>query len=439
MNKNYNIFQGSSPAVIFFLICSITLFGLRISPAQTPKVLRGTVKDSLSGYPVPYATVALTKSLQGTVTNDAGEFILNVEDAPEDENLIITLLGFHAKEFPLRSVQSPLHVMLSPASIELKEVLVNPLPPTHYIRMAMRSLRQNYPAQAYETQSYYREIIQENGAFLRSHEGVFRSYTPNFQDSVKSQHQLLLFRKANDLREMAFMKKERLKESEKDQKKAAKAIRKGREVKKKEVDDSLKIGDLFGGPENLLRLAGLFKDPGNYLDTNEFKEYTYSFARFSSYNNAALMVIDFKSKGKVDYVREEGRIFLDIASNAIVKVESKGVLVVPALAKPVLLIMGIGVKNPVFQSSISFRQVKGLWYPNTMLFNLRVQVERKRLFSANDNSLFVIDGILTVNKLKTTGAVPVEAKKRYSQSKRPEQQVYNDESIDWSSINVIEH
>ncbi|MBL0098582.1 MAG: hypothetical protein IPP46_20430 [Bacteroidetes bacterium] len=217
-------------------------------------------------------------------------------------------------------------------------------------------------------------------------------------------------------------------------------MKKGKPVEKKsskDDKDSLKIGEVFGGPENLLKMADIFKDPDNFLDSNEFKNYTYAFAKSSSYNNAALMVIQYKSKGKVDRVREEGFIYLDIASNAIVKIESKGSYSIPTLVRPVLFVMGIGVENPTFKSSISFQQVNDRWYPNAMQFNMNIQVEKKRMFSKNDNSSFDIEGVLAINKLKTSNSTPVETAKRYTTKKRPEQQVFNDLKLNWSEINVI--
>ncbi|MBP6511693.1 MAG: carboxypeptidase-like regulatory domain-containing protein [Bacteroidia bacterium] len=428
-------------------LCSLQLMLLLLAllfcsagMAQKGEVLYGTVSDASNGEPVPFATVTLKKSLIGTTTNESGQFELHLPDTLQEDELLVTFLGYAFKTYPLESVRSPLLVSLVPSSIDLKEVLIRPLPPTYYIKLAMQSKAANYPSAPFESNAYYREIIQENGNFLRSHEGVFKTYYPNFQDTLKNQHQLLLFRKANDLQELAFMKKERLKDEAKDKKRAEKSLKKGKPLKKdgKNNDkDSLKIGEIFGGPENLLKMSDIFKDPENFLDSNEFKNYTYSFAKSSSYNDVALMVIQYQSKGKVDHVREEGFIYLDIASNAIVKIESKGSYAIPTLARPVLFLMGIGVKNPTFKSSISFQKVNDRWYPNAIQFKMNIQVEKKRMFSKNDNSSFDIEGVLAVNKLKTSAPSPVELTKRFSVKKKPEEQVFNDQGLTWSEVNII--
>lgn len=406
--------------------------------AQQHRVISGKVTDALQHQPLPFVTVALKESLLGTLTNENGEFDLHVPDSIRQDQLLITLIGYQPQEFPLATLPSIVDVKLQPIMMDLREVVIKPQPPQYYILQAMRSLRSNYPAAPFETQAYYRENINENNGFLRSAEGVFKTYYPAYQDSSKNQHQLLLFRQAETLAELAFMKKEREKDALKEKKKEARAIKKGKEVKKKkEEGDSLKIGEVFGGPDNLLRMADLFRNADNCIDTNMLDEFTYTYEKSSSYNSRELMVINFKSKGKVERAREEGKIYLDLATNAIVKIESKGTFVIPALLRPVLFVMGLGVENPKFSSSLEFQKVKEHWYPRNMQFNMDINVEKKRLFAANDRSNFKIFGILTVTRIDTGSPVPVEKTKRYSASRKPEEQVFNDAGLSWDQINLI--
>lgn len=420
------------------LIGSLLSFMLTPAIAQKDRMITGNITDALNNQAMPFVTVALKESLIGTISNENGGFDLLVPDSITNDVLLVTIIGYQPAEFPLTQITSPLVVKLQPVMMEMKEVIVKPQPPTYYIIQAMRSLKNNYPSQPFETQAYYRENINENDGFLRSAEGVFKTYYPGFQDSVKNQHQLILFRKAETLAELAFMKKEREKDAAKEKKKEAKAVKKGKEVKKKESDgDSLKIGEMFGGPETLLRMADLFRNADNCIDTTMLNEYNYTFEKSSSYNSRELMVINFKSKGKVERARESGKIYLDLASNAIVKIESQGTWIIPTLLRPVLFVMGIGVENPKFRSSLEFQKVKDHWYPRNMQFNMDLNVEKKRMFAANDNSNFKIFGILTVTRIDTASPQPVEKAKRYSSKKKPEEQVFNDAGLSWEQINVI--
>lgn len=420
----------------YFLLLTVLSFRVQ---AQKEFIISGKVTDATNGQPIPFVTVTTRESLIGTVTNDEGGFDLHLPDSVRNDKLIVTLIGYKLQEFPISVIVSPMAVSMQPDFVEMKEVQIKPQPPTYYLLLAARSLKSNYPENPFETQAYYRENITENNGFLRSAEGVFRTYYPAFQDTIKNQHQLLLFHKAETLAELAFMKKEREKSDAKEKKREEKAIRKGKTVEKKKSDnnDSLKIGEMFGGPENLLKMADLFKNAESCIDTNMFNEYTYSFAKSSSYNSAELMVINFKSRGKVDGNREEGKIYLDIASNAIVKIETKGTVVIPALIRPVLFVMGIGAENPKYTSNIEFQQVKDRWYPKNMQFNMDINVEKKRMFTANDNSNFKIFGVLIVNKIDIGSPTPVQKEKRYTAKKKPEEQVFNDPGLTWDQINVI--
>lgn len=407
--------------------------------AQKEYLITGMITDSLSGEPIPFATVTLKKSLIGTVSSENGKFELHVPDSVRDDALLITLLGYAPREFVTSALTGPLQIRLVPSVINLNEVPVTPQPPTYYIKLALNSRRENYPTVPFESGSYYREIIKENDNFLRAYEGFFKTYYPNMLDSAKNQHQLMLFRKVSEMSELMFMKKERMRKAAKEERKEARAIAKGKAPAKakKNDDDTLKIGEEFGGPDNLLQLTDFVRKPEAFFDTSEFKNYEYEFAPATSFNNATLMVIRFKSKGKVDGRKEQGLIYLDIATNAIVRVENAGTFIIPAILRPVLLVAGYGVTNPKFKTSTVFQQIGSKWYPNTMRFDLDINVERKRMFSANDNSRFTIQGILNVNRLVTGNPVPVEKTRRYKSRKRPEEQVFNDYNLRWEEVNVL--
>ncbi len=406
--------------------------------AQEQRLITGTIEDAVTKLPIPFATITLKNALIGTVSNENGKFDLYIPKDITDDRILAICLGYQYQDFDLTTIQSPLFINLIPSTVELKEVAVSPLPPTYYIKLAMSQIKENYPQDPFLSTAYYREKVMENENFIRCNEGVFKSYYPNFQDTVKNQHQLLLYRKVDDLKQISFMQKERDKDAAKEKKKEAKAIKKGKAVKtKEEKDEQLKIAEMFGGPERILALANLSKNASNYLDSTEFKNYNYSFAKTSSYKDVSIMVINFKSKGKNDHVRESGKIYLDISTNAIVKTESKGEFSIPTVVRPVLFVMGLGIENPTWEGSREFQQVNNRWYPKNVEYTINLNVEKKRMFSANDNSNFIIEGIFTVNKLQLTGAKQIEVPKRYIASKNMEEQVHNEDGINWSGINII--
>lgn len=412
--------------------------------AQHKILISGSVTDAATNDPLPFATVSLKKQLIGIVTNEAGRFDLYVPEDQADDTLLISYFGYKPQLLLLRSLQSPVSIKLQQIAVDLKEIVVKPQPPEFYIKLAVLRIKNNYPNEPFQTEAYYREKVLENKNFIKCNEGVFKTYCPNYLDTIKNQDQLLLFREEKDIHEVAFMSKERKEAEEKEKKKAEKKNEKNKkkgittEVKPNEPKGmSIDLASSFGGPEGILKQGDITKHPSDFLDTAEFKNYKYTFARSSSYNSSELMVIDFKSRGKVDHVRQEGKIYIDVATYAIVKVESKGDIVIPVIIRPILFLYGLGIENPGFESVIEFQQIRSRWYPKNIQYNVSINLTNKHWFKPNEHSDFVIEGVYTVNKMKVDNTSPIPVAKRFDAKKEMKTQVHNDDGLTWDGINII--
>jgi hypothetical protein len=94
-------------------LCLVLLVVSQISFSQ----IRGVVKDSISGIPIPYATIFIENENTGTTTEIDGSFILDVK---EDKKLIISALGYHVKKTAINNET----IFLKPKIIELNEVVI---------------------------------------------------------------------------------------------------------------------------------------------------------------------------------------------------------------------------------------------------------------------------------------------------------------------------
>lgn len=413
-------------------LLGLPLACLLLSPfsglTQSKQLISGTVLSASTKEPLSYATVALKKRMIGIITNEEGRFDLYIPEDTQDDTLVISYFGFKHALVALNSIHSSLEIKLQSSAVELQEVVVRPSPPEHYIRMAMRQVNENYPKTPFQTEAYYREKILENKNLIRCDEGIFKSYYPNFLDSVKSQHQLMLLRSAENTQEVAFMSKERKKKEEKNKKKG----------KTEDKDDlMIDLGESFGGPQDILSGVNLNKEPENYLDTNSLKRYKYSFAKSTSYNNNELMVIDFSSKGKVEHVRESGKIYIDLKSYAIVKLESSGDLVIPAIIQPILFMYGLGLRDPSFEKKMEFQEIKGKWYPKNIQNNITLKLTNRHWFKPDEHSDFEIEQMFTVNEISIEKIKSIPPSKRFNGNKEMKSQVYNDEALSWEGINII--
>ena len=419
------------------LFCLFTLIHLSVFIpgntiyAQDQKVIIGSVIDANTKEVLPFTSITLKKSLIGTATNEDGIFEIKFSSEIIGDSLFVALLGYKSNTQPLNAIKDTILIALQKSEIELKEIVVRPLPPTYYIKQAMKNLKETNPKDPFQTEAYYREIVMENDNYIVSNEAVFKSYYPNFQDTIKNQHQVLLYRKANEIKEMSFMKERREK---KVAKKQAQAKKKGKVL----TDEERKgLAANFGGLEQILKQADLSKSEDEYLDSTSFKHYNYNFASSSSYDNKILLVIDFKSKGNINHVRQSGKIYIDIASNAIVKVEEYGDFVIPIALRPILFLYGFSIDKPKYESIKLFQCVNTRWYPKNVYFNMSADFTKTHWFEPDEHSSFSIEGVFNVNKIKINGTQPITKEKRFVPSKKIEPQVFNDEKINWSDVNII--
>jgi iron complex outermembrane receptor protein len=90
--------------------------------------LHGTVVDRQSGSPIAGATVIVTGTSTGTVTNDAGAFTLN--SSSSITSVTVTSLGYATAELPVSDASKVLRVRLTPSAVRLPGVEIVAKRPT---------------------------------------------------------------------------------------------------------------------------------------------------------------------------------------------------------------------------------------------------------------------------------------------------------------------
>ncbi|GAB6012348.1 DUF5686 and carboxypeptidase-like regulatory domain-containing protein [Viscerimonas tarda] len=109
--------------IIFLYILSL-LFCNNIH-AQVTTAIQGTVKDSITGAPIPYATVRFEGSIVGELTDDAGKY--RIRNRTEKNVVVFSLMGYLSKEVTIPVGQvTQMNVLLVPEGVSLDEVVVRP-------------------------------------------------------------------------------------------------------------------------------------------------------------------------------------------------------------------------------------------------------------------------------------------------------------------------
>ena len=390
--------------------------------------ITGSVIDKKNNEPLPFASVSLRKATTGTATNDKGEFELLLPEGSSGDSLLFHYLGYHSQGYALKSYKNGTIIKLEPQSFNLKEVVVRPLPPTYYILMAMRNIKNNYPTKPFQSLGYYREKIWENKQVIGDAEAVFKSYYPNYSTKSKSQHQLELYRKGK-IEELKFIRKKIDKDIAKERKKA---LKKGETVDDRELAEMLELG----GPETILQMD-FIRDTEAFLDSNNFKKFTYKFGPSTIFQGKEVMVIEFDAKRTVDHQKQKGKVYLENFSYAIVSIEYSSAIVVPLLAKPVLFAMGYDVENPQYRKKYFYREIDNRWYPDYFQVEGGVKLTKRHFFDANEEADFRVEQLFSISKTDVSSTSAIPESKRYNPKRAFEDQIQTDPGIDWGKVNTV--
>jgi hypothetical protein len=149
------------------------------------------------------------------------------------------------------------------------------------------------------------------------------------------------------------------------------------------------------------------------------------------------MVIDFKSERRMEKIKMQGRIYIDVESNAIVSIDYTGDYRLPIMLKPLLFTLGINVERPTFRKRLDYQKVNGLWYPENIQIKAALVLKKTHWFAPDEHSHIEVDGIYAINKLTLDNVKQIPDSKKYDRKKKMEEQVHNDNEITWSQINVI--
>jgi hypothetical protein len=414
-----NFFMKTVKNVLLTFFFIITLPCL--VKAQEQKSISGRVIDAANKDPLPNASISLKNKPVGTIADEEGKFTLYIPVEAPSDTLFISYLGYKNYFIGLQSIKGPMIIEMKSAITELSEVEVRPWPPTYYIKMAMRQIRENYPKEPFQTEAFYLEKVTENNSLLKNNECVFKTYFPNFLDSLKNQHQLLLYRQPGKIEEMKFMEEERKEQEEK-------------EFKKHPNEKKLTGTDFIfrlGGPGTILYFSRISKRNDDFLDSTKFNHFNYSFSESSVYKGKEYMEIDFKSKGKVGYLKKEGKIYIDPATNAIFRIEGSGDFVIPVAYRPLLFLYGFSAHELSFRGEKEYQQINGKWYPKYLHVNFKIDVTKKRWFSPNEHSVFLIEQMYSVHKFSIQNISPIDPGKRFNRDKEMGSQVFKEPGISW--------
>lgn len=398
--------------------------------SQNKSVISGVISNKETEEPLPFASISLKNHPIGTISNENGEFDFYIPKSKQNDIIVISFIGFNSYEIPISSVKDRLVIALQPSNNLLDEIVLSEITPLDYIKRALDNLAMNYPQEPYQSIAYYREKFIENGAIINKEEGVFKTFYPNPSDTIKNQHQLLLYKPLEDPQQFQFMREWIEKKAAKEKKKADE---KGETYDEEKYDGTIDVD--FGGPESVIDMD-INQDKGNYLNPKYFKKYEYTFGEETTLNGERLVTINFKAKRKIDYQKDWGKILIHKDTYAIVLIEQTGKFSLPFLVRPILFAVGLKIGNPTFSKVIQYQKYNEIWYPKLFRWDADIKLTKRHSFEANENSNINIGQVFSINKLDAIAA-PIPEEKRFDTGEDMENQVYNDLNLNWNEINTV--
>ncbi len=95
------------------------IFILLIISQFTFSQIKGIVKDSISGEPIPYVNIGIENENVGTTSEENGQFQLNYNNY--SKRIIFSSLGYETKKV---LIKNQLEILLKPSEIKLNEVVL---------------------------------------------------------------------------------------------------------------------------------------------------------------------------------------------------------------------------------------------------------------------------------------------------------------------------
>lgn len=265
------------------LIILMTL-SFQLLPAQK-YVFSGTVYDEKTHEALAQVNVSGSKANVSVVTNEDGFFILKTDVMPAD--LQISHLGYKTKRVKVSERNNDvMKIMLTPAAIQLKEVVVWTNDPEELMFTAIRKIPDNYSKQPILYNCFYRETAMKRQHHIYIAEGVLDMYKTSYKYNIGRDKV---------------------------------AIRKGRRLLSPKQSDTLGI-KVNGGPV-LPVFLDVVKNTELLLNAEELSKYNFTMEFPATINDRQQFVVSISPKIPQPYALYYGKFYIDRETLAFTRAE----------------------------------------------------------------------------------------------------------------------
>ena len=151
--------------------------------------LQGKIVDQETGDPLPYASVFIKNTANGTVSNFNGNFQLPIPPQHKNDSVYVTFIGYEPAIFLIDATTFPEVISLNPSATLLGEVKISSsLTAKQIIKRASENLVYNYIQSPYSSEIFFRDkrSINDSSFYLEEAALYFYDATGNKRASKNS-------------------------------------------------------------------------------------------------------------------------------------------------------------------------------------------------------------------------------------------------------------
>jgi len=322
------------------------------------KYISGIVIDGESSDPLPYATIALKDAGKGTVSNSNGDFGLKLLPENYSDTIVVSYLGYYNREIPVRqSLGNNFVIAMMREFISIPEIIIRNQIPQEIIKKALFSISLNYGNTPVNMTAFYREGVLRKNDLQSYSEAILEIYKSAYSGTLLND-QMKVF--------------------------------KSRKIENITVNDSLTVR-LKAGLSTCLQLDGI-KNGFDFLDRQNFDEYTYRLLDIVSFDQESAYEIEFTPRQGATQAVFKGSVFINTTDNAILSTEFE---INPSYLQEM---RGTFVSNPSkdfttwpvsVKYSVSYRKINDRYFLSHVRGDLEFSSRRKkRLFNTQFNVFF---------------------------------------------------
>ena len=242
-----------------------------------PNFITGVIVDDETLEPLPFATIGLRNKGRGTVSNNNGEFSLNIPPDTYTDTLSVSYLGYFGREIPVRqALGNNLTISMNKEFISIPEIIIRNQIPQDIINKAFHAIPHNFGNTPASMTGFYREGVLKKNELQTYSEAVLQIY--------KSAYSGTLFG---------------------DQIK----VYKSRKIENTDRRDTLAVR-LKAGLSTCLDLDGA-KNIFDFISPESIKDYTYRLTDIVTYDEETAYAIEFEQRENVELPLFKGIIYIN--------------------------------------------------------------------------------------------------------------------------------